>query len=237
MVAMGKSFNAPRYAVVLTHNRLDLLRSCVYAIARQLDGGTVVVVDNASNPRVRLSDLLGPAAPTVAITYLPDQPPNLAKNMNAGLALVRNLALHGGASQWDVAMLCDDVMVPTGWFDSIAPHLRLGGVVAGSTHSVAPVAHTIVKHEPDGDIYNRMQGSAFVIAGEAGLWADESMHWWWQDTDLDWQARKAGGVVIAAGPVAENGRPNDFTYAVPGLAEQAVRDGEQFARKWGWRPW
>lgn len=69
----------------------------------------------------------------------------------------------------------------------------------------------------------------------AALRADERMRWWWQDTDLDWQARGLGGMLVVPGPHVPNRHANEST--VGELAEQAGRDGEIFVEKWGFRPW
>ena len=216
-----------RYAIILTHNRPELLRQCLDAIQPQVD--RVLVIDNASSPRADAKGVKG------AVMYVPDQPPNLSDLWNRGFRWIE--WSPGRAEQWDVAMLCDDVIVPEGWFHAVSSCMRELGATAGCTHSWHPVTTPILKKEPDGDIYNRMQGSAFVLAGEVGLRADESMHWWWCDTDLDFMARLKGGMVIAPGLTAHNIHPNDFTNNVPGLAEQAGRDGQTFAAKWGGRPW
>jgi len=216
-----------RYAIILTHNRPELLRQCLDAIQPQVD--QVLVIDNASDPPVDAKGVKG------AVMYVPDQPPNLSDLWNRGFRWIE--WSPGRAQRWDIAMLCDDVIVPEGWFHAVSSCMRELGATAGSTHSWRPVSTPILKTQPDTDIFNRMQGSAFVLNGELGLRADESMRWWWNDTDMDWQARLKGGMVIAPGPVAHNIHPNDFTYSVPGLAEQAGEDGRTFQAKWSWRPW
>lgn len=222
-----------RYAVILTHNRHELLRRCVAALAPQVSD--ICIIDNASDPPVAF-DAFGPSL-VRTIIHDPMQPPNLAALMNSGFEWAARSAAQWSYAEWDVAVLCDDVEAPDGWYDAVAGCIRQMGVVAGSTHQIQAVASPLIKHSPDNDICNRMQGSAFIMRGEVGLRADEDMHWWWQDTDLDWQARCAGGMVIAPGPIAVNSRPNDFTVSRPELNEQAGRDGEVFARKWGSRPW
>jgi hypothetical protein len=82
-----------------------------------------------------------------------------------------------------------------------------------------------------------MPGWAWILNPDSGVRADESMRWWWLDTDIDWQARKHGGMVMIGGYPVPNRLPNDFTVHVPGLGEQAGRDGETFTAKWGRRPW
>lgn len=217
------------YAVVLTHNRLELLWPCVESISPQVD--QVVVVDNASDPPVPPDEW-----PTnVEVVYESEQPPNLARFWNHQLE--RIAGWHDADAAWNVALLCDDVMVPSDWYERVANGMREHGCAAASAHQYTPLSAPIVKREPDTDIMNRMCGWAFMLAGEMGLRADESMHWWWVDTSVDWDSRVKGGTVIVPGPVAENQRPNDFTYSVPGLADQAGRDGEAFTAKYGWRPW
>jgi GT2 family glycosyltransferase len=221
---------------VLTHNRPTELAWCVAALVDQVDH--IIIVDNASQPAVVTGDVTFlDRVRAWTIICDEEQPPNLARLMNVGLERASELAKARDQGTYDVAIVCDDVFVPSGWFDAVATCVRAHNVVAGSTHQVTPVTQPIVKTAPDSDIHNRMQGSAFVTRGEVGLRADERMHWWWQDTDLDWQARLTGGMVIAPGPVALNTRPNDFTYSVPGLAERAGVDQREFKEKWGWVPW
>ena len=221
------------YAVILTHNRHELLRSAVAGIAPQVD--RVAVVDNASYPPVTFESIGGHQVHSIITSD--EQPPNLAFLMNEGFDWAEQQAKELGETEWFVALLCDDVLVPAGWFAAVKTALQQTGTVMGSTHQSFPVTQPIVKTQPDADIVGRLQGSAFVVRGEVGLRADEEMHWWWQDTDLDWQARLRGGSVIAPGPTAVNLRPNDFTNARPELARRAGVDGEVFARKWGTRPW
>jgi hypothetical protein len=219
-----------RYAVILTHNRWDDLKGTVAQIMPQCD--RVIIVDNASNPPVSRDPSW---QPHVEIVYDPEQPPNLARLWNTQLARIG--WWEEGAAAWEVAFLCDDVDVPLGWYSAVVDAMRLHGCAAGSTHQYTPVASPIVKREPDTDIHNRMTGWAFVLAGEKGLVADERFHFWWQDTDLDWAARRNSGMVIAPGPVAKNQQPGYWTNAKPSLTEQAGRDGEAFAAKHGTRPW
>lgn len=217
-----------RLAVVLTHNRPELLVECVTAINGQVD--LTLVIDNASSPPVDPTTLPG----VVSVRYVPDQPPNLAKLWNLGLDVATNLA---DEDPWFVAILCDDAIVPPGWFDVVTTAMVDTDAAAGCSNPFGQSHPPQVKTAPDSDLMGRMPGWAFILNGTRGLRADESMHWWWFDTDLDWQARVAGGLVMVGGCAVPNSRPNDFTVHTPGLAEQAGRDGETFARKWNRRPW
>lgn len=228
---MTAGHSPARFAIVLTHNRPEMLARCVTAIAAQV--GMVLVVDNASDPPATTPTEVGNAV----LIHDPGQPPNLARLWNRGLDAITHWVDVAGAARWDVALLCDDAITPAGWVDAVSATMRRSAAAAGCTHAIHPVGTPLVKTAPDGDLPNRMTGWAFVLRGEAGLRADESMAWWWCDTDLDWQARHAGGMVIAPGPVVPNERPNDYTYSVPGLAERAGRDRQAFAAKWGSAPW
>lgn len=220
------------WALIITHNRPELLRETVRLIVPQVD--SILILDNASDPPIVEDDW---SDEDLKVVHIPDQPPNIAAMWNAGWDYIRLVMHERQIWQWNVAMLCDDVTVPPDWMERVSTYMRDTGSVAGAAHGARELDRGFVKREPDRDIWNRMQGAAYVIAGEYSIRADESMHWWWCDTDIDWQCRMAGGVAIAPGPIAVNTRPNDFTNAKPELGHQAGLDGQAFATKWGFRPW
>lgn len=230
----------PTIACILTHNRPEMLKSLMKQLDLQMhpeQDGPILILDNASDPPVSRGTFARWLNQAFEIIRIPDQPPNLAYNMNQGFIRAQGLAMLWRWKQWNVAMLCDDIDLPHGWLTAVAGTLRDYEAVAASTHTIRPLEIPLLKRQPDSDIMNRMQGSAFVLAGEKVLRADENLKWWWQDTDLDFTARIAGGMVLAAGPVAQNTRPNEFTYSYPGMGEQAGRDREWFGEKWGGCPW
>ena len=205
---------------------------CVTAIHTQVQ--VTLVIDNASDPPVDRGTLPASAGHAVAVRYVPDQPPNLAKLWNLGLDVATNLA---GEDPWFVAILCDDAIVPPGWFDAVTTAMVDTGAAAGCSNPWGHDHPPRMKTEPDSDLMGRMPGWAFILNGTKGLRADESMHWWWLDTSIDLDARAAGGMVMVGGYPVPNARPNDFTVTVPGLSEQAGRDGEAFVARYGSRPW
>lgn len=221
----------PRYAIILTHNRHELLLQSLAAIRSQAD--ITVIIDNASDPPVTLGTFPADGNPFL-LMEVPDQPPNLSHLWNLGLEAIGRL---NPVPQWDVALLCDDVIVPEDWYNVVSSCMREHGAAAGSTHQWHEVTQPILKQAPDRDLTNRMCGWAFVLAGEKGLQADEDLKWWFCDTDLDWQARANGGMVICPGPVAKNIHPGEFTGSKPELYHQSGLDGVTFARKHGSRPW
>jgi GT2 family glycosyltransferase len=213
-----------RYAVVLTHNRPELLTRCVDAIAPQVD--EVVVVDNASDPPVEATW----TAINVDVVRDPTQPPNLGRMWNEQLDRIAELDVD--SSTWDVALICDDVVVPDGWFGRVTEAMRSTNAAAASAHSYQEIHAPYVLTELSNGV-DRMCPWAFILRGEAGLRADESMHWWYVDTDLDWQARLNGGTLVAPGPIAANERIGEWTNVKPELGERAGIDGQVFERKWG----
>lgn len=222
-------------AVILTHNRPDMLADCIRAIGHQVD--FVVVVDNASDPSVE--ELLGPeltaaAAPaSLWLMEVPDQPPNISRMWNGTLDL---LGRSVEDPRW-VAFLCDDTTPPDGWVKAIVDAMQETGAAAGCSNPWGHQHPPRVKTEPDGDIIGRMPGWAFILDAHKRLRADETMHWWFCDSDLDWQARQAGGMVMVGGFAVPNHRPGEFTNAKPELGERAGKDRQAFADKYGAAPW
>lgn len=208
-----------RGAFVMAHGRQELLDQTVEAIRPQVD--TVMVLDNASDPRLTVPEGVG-------LMYVPDQPPNLAKWWNLGFDFFKNWFKE---KPYDLAVLCDDSIVPDGWFDAVVQGMRMLGVTAASTNPWGRPHGPIIKRDVDGDISNRMCSWAFVIDGASEVRADESMHWWWFDTDFDIACRRENGTALLSGPPVPNQQPNHYTNIRPELAEQAGRDREAFAAK------
>ena len=111
-----------RGAFILAHGRQELLNRAIDAIRPQVD--TVMVCDNASEPRLTVPEGVG-------LMFVPDQPPNLAKFWNIGLDFFAYW-FHAQGWPYDVAVLCDDAIVPEGWFTAVTQAMRETGASAGS---------------------------------------------------------------------------------------------------------
>lgn len=237
----GRTWTVPRYAIIPTHNRPEQLRALVTSLGPQCD--VIVIVDNASTPPVDQADLLDVVPNAVAVEVIRDeeQPPNLARFWNLMFERCRILACSCAnpymvgehvagcprQSGYDVAVLNDDAVVPAGWYHACSTALRgHESAVIAHTSPTSPALLTRIHNNPG----NRMTPHAFVIRGEVGLRADESMRWWYQDTDLDFQARLAGGTLSVPGPRVINANANSTT--VGELAEQAQKDRAAFEAKW-----
>lgn len=226
-------------AVILGHNRPEDLRTVLNGIAPQVS--VILVIDNASNPPLHE---FFPDKRDIHpnIVFLRDslQPPNLSYLWNIGLEWMQQNLLGAWvdptAARWKVAMLTDDVVIPDGWMQSVADAMDFTGAVAGcSSGFEGRLTQQVFKTHPDSDIANRMYGPAFVLRGESGIRANEKLLWWYNDTWLDWEARRLGGMVMIPGPYVHNKYPDAST--VGERAEQAGRDREKFKELMGWLPW
>lgn len=229
---MINRFDPPRFAVIPTHNRLDLLVEMIKNMHDEID--CAVIVDNASHPPVTLKDFPDECRAKVHIHYDEEQPPNLYRLWNVAFEIIKtNLK----ALKWNVAVFNDDCIIPRGWFDVMSYALRnsAGYSAVSGTMAEGWLNHPLVKTQPDGDLRTRMTPWAFMMRGELNLRADESFRWWWGDTDFDWTLRTNGGIMILPGHVVQNSLANSTTHGE--LMEQAGRDRETFRLKHGWNPW
>lgn len=222
-----------RLAVIPSHNRPDELNRLLAALRDQCD--IAIVIDNASTPPLK------PKAPgsIVHLMYDDEQPPNLSRLWNVGLDEARRMVeawdLLDADGAYDVAVFNDDAVPPPGWWDAVSGAMRRYGAAAGCSDPHGLDWADRVKVDADPDIMTRMTGWAFMLRGELGLRADERYRWWWGDTDLDWRARRAGGMVVVPGFPVGNTLANSTTVGV--LAEQAGRDRQTFIDVWGYAPW
>lgn len=220
-----------RAAVIPTRNRHDLIADCINSVVDQVD--RVIVIDNLSDPPIDPEPWHG----KVRVVWAPLDPPNISTLWNTGLALADARAHRSGAAEWDIAVLNSDVVVPSGWVDTLSVAMRATTAVLAYPDQHGgreQILHT--KAEPI-DLRQRITGFAFVLRGEHGLRLDETLAWWFGDDDADWRAREEGGALLVPGIPVEHRCPNGSMYERPELQEQAGRDRETFARKWGRTPW
>lgn len=222
-----------RYAVITTRGeRPDELAECFDAARHQTGYGEIcraVLVDN-SDHGVKIGTHLN--IPTV---WDPHQPPNLSRLWNHGLNRVAKLAAQEGATQFDVAVLNDDAIIPPWFMDQLGSEMRLQMCVAAG---YGPVDRITVHRQPGTTrLHERMPGWAFLLLGESGIRADEQFRWWCGDNDLDMQARERGGTLIHPDDRVKHYYPDMSTATRPELQAMTGPDMERFVAKWGWRPW
>lgn len=220
-----------RVAVIPARDRHDMLDDCINSVVDQVD--RIIVIDNLSRPPIDPD----PWHDKVFAVRAPIDPPNISTLWNIGIVLADYVARRSGTTEWDIAVLNSDVVVPPGWIDTLSTAMRSTTAVLAYPDQHGgqrQILHT--KAEPI-DLRQRITGYAFMLRGEAGLRLDESMAWWASDDDIDWVAREQGGALLVPGIPVEHRAPNISTNERPELAAQAGRDMETFRQKWGRTPW
>ena len=222
-----------RVVVIPTYNRPEVLVRCLEAAVPQAD--MVFVIDNSEDPArywVRDQDTW----PKVYLARVPMRPPNLSRLWNLGIGAAERWARSQGYERWDVAVLNDDAIIPPDWFNAVSAAMRDLNCAAASTGLPGSPGQVLIHRTPGTTaLYQRMQGHAFMLRGEANLRADKRLSWWCGDNDLDMQARERSGTVILAGWPVEHLHPDQSTTGE--LAAQTAVDMQTFVDKWGWRPW
>lgn len=222
-----------RFTVVPTNRRPCVLKA-LGAIAPQVDKVIVIETLGSIAPDPVHSNDIRAHAPGVSI-FVDDKPGmSVSRWWNKGLGLAQHFAQRAGLEKWEVAVLNDDVIVPEGWFDAVSHGLRHLQAVAACSGGLLPKPILHTKPGPV-NLMTRMQGFAYMLAGEWELRADETMPWWCSDDDLDWTARSLGGMVMIPGFHVDHLYPNG--QMTPELHVQAGKDMETFVAKWKERPW
>lgn len=223
------------WAVIPSGNREKELRALVDQLT--CDGVNVVVVDTGYEEELTFSH------PRVIV--LQDRgDKNISRWWNRGLRYIADIqsAFYETSPDYVVVVLNDDVVLPE---DTRFCH-RLLAVIQGYGVAIAyPDQHryllnsnmieTFTKPGPI-TLFARMPGYAFAVRGSAGLYADETLQWWYGDDDLDWRARWMAGTALVGNLRVEHLYPSQST--VGKMAEQAGRDRQTFKDKWGGKtPW
>jgi len=194
------------------------------------DGVYVIVVENGGRA-IPTCELIKDGWLVLTHDWI-GEPVNLSKIWNMGLDWAHELA---AGEDYVVAVFNDDLTLPP----QIVQHLEWAIVNndAAAAFAASPGVGFVARHRDPLHLGNRMCGFAFALLGSKNLRADENFLWWWGDTDLDLQAREAGGVVGVHLAGLEHHDPNGYTNRNPALYEQAGRDREMFQRKWNFVPW
>lgn len=220
-----------RIAVIPTRNRHILTHQCITSIAPQVDD--VIIVDNLSDPAYKPSKSVGARMHVIRVDV---DPPNISQFWNIGIAIADNIAEQNNASEYDIAILNSDVLVPPMWMSRMSRLMRQTTAILAYPDQFGGSLNKLHTEAKPVSLYERITGYAYVLRGETGLRLDESMKWWYSDDDLDWTAREKGGSLLVTGCRVEHFEPNGSMNARPELHEQANRDRETFIKKWGKAP-
>jgi glycosyltransferase involved in cell wall biosynthesis len=234
----------PRGAIIPTYNRPDVLLRCVNAIGPQVD--ILYIINNGEELPDETFDQFNV---NVVVNRSKVSPPNLSLFWNQGLNFIQGYVTSQPsedmyawlgvpvesrglpATEWDVAILNDDAIVPEGWFDAVSEAMRNTQGAAGCSGPVSVV------HRDPGPVplHTRLFGPAYIVAGELGLRGNEDIKWWYTDDWMDWESRKLGGTVMVTGFQVQHLHPNG--NMTPELQVQAAKDGEKFREIYGMAPW
>lgn len=219
----------PTWALIATKNRPQLVRNCLRSLAGQVSAA--VVMDNNDEPDAHL---WSPDVPVLAIHH-PGYPPNLSVLYNRGLDAIEQVLAISHES-WNVALLNDDVEVPAGWTDALTAAMRGLGAAAAYVDRLGRETTTLYTSPPRTP-EESMTAWACVLRGERCPRFDETMRWWYNDTDLDYRLRRAGGVLAVPGQVPAHHHPGLQTTTDQVLLAQTDLDRQTFQAKWPEAAW
>lgn len=225
----------PRFAVIPTNGR-ECVLDAVAAVRDQAQMTFVVWTNTREHGEVLPQWAQAPPDGVMVIYDLDSvKEINISRWWNVGLGWGEQYARKwGGFKKWDVAILNDDAIVPEGWFDAVSGTMRQMGVAAGCSGAPPgmPVLHT--RPGPVG-LETRLQGFAYIVAGELGLRANEQLRWYFTDDYMDWESRKLGGMVMVPGFRVNHLYPNG--QMSPEIEAQVAQDAQTFVNLYGMRPW
>lgn len=227
-----------RAAVIPTRDRHQMLADCVDSVVDQVDA--VYVIDNGSRPPIDPERWEQRPGRFVGCAVAEMDPPNISHLWNIGLTLAEEAHALAGFhpwEPWDVVVLNSDTVIPAGWVDVLSDAMRSTRAVMAYPDQAGGTRRILHEQAGPVDLRQRIAGYAFMLRGEAGARADESMAWHYSDDDLDWWARGHGGALLVPGVPVVHLDPDGSMRSRPELAEQAGRDRQTFIRKWGRAPW
>jgi len=219
----------PRFAVIPTNGRA-CLKDCLMAIAPQVDSTILVYTVPWQDGEVRPHPHFGVALRDIGS-------PNISRWWNEGLDIctqVMDMTEGDTPGRYDVAILNDDVIVPPGWFDAVSDGMRMYECAAAC--SGAPSSSPVLLQRPGPvPLHTRLQGFAFILAGEKGIRANEELRWYFSDDYIDWRARELGGMVMVPGHSVNHLYPNEQMTGE--LHQFSAEDAAKFKEIWGVMPW
>ena len=183
-----------RYAIVPSNGR-SCLDGCVEALLPQVD--KVLIINTTETGFLQFPM----RSPNLDQVYSWDEDINISRWWNQGLVRIHNYVVTMQAKQrlheitYDVAIVNDDCIVPEGWVAAVAGNMRQHGAVAGCSggHDI------ILRTQETVPLDMRMQGFAFILAGERGMRANELYPWFYSDDYIDWESRLVGGMAMVRG--------------------------------------
>jgi hypothetical protein len=211
----------PLWAVIPSIDRHDDLQRLIKTLITS--DVNVVVIDTGYKTPLEIEH--------VDVIRDTDPVRNISRWWNIGL---EHVAANVGLTEYTVAVLNDDVVLPAGSVQRLAAAINDTATAAACPLPGLRTPYLVVHGL---ETHHRMTGFVFALRGSLNLRADEHLQWWYGDNDLDWRARQHGGVAFVGGAWEgfDHLYPNSTTTGE--LAAQAGRDRETFIKKWGRAPW
>lgn len=216
----------PYTVAIIPTNGRACLKQCIEAVYPQVH--RIILVEGGSGAQM-LDGL--------EFTIIREPEINISRWWNLGISLVASWVKDQEAvnPKWNLVILNDDAIIPPGWVHAVSSHMRSlkGAAGCSGTPYPMPSLHT---HPGPVDLSTRLQGFAFILAGEKGVRANEQLKWYFSDDHVDWLSRQQGGTVNIPGFPVRHLYPN--AQVTPEIQEQIARDAEAFSAYWGGkRPW
>ena len=203
---------------------LPLLRECVSSVLAAGIPPTRILVIATDADAIRSNEL--PVANIAVHRYLGEW--NMSKWWNLGLDIA---AAASRGLPHEVLVLNADATVDGVAIYEMALHLRLHGCSMASPDrsGTRQLPHVMKELRPYPKAMNAA-GCAFMLAGEHGLRCDTRLPGWFNDDDIEWQARAHSGVVIV---------PTAFVHHTDhGAGGEFKEEGlKVFREKWKSEPW
>lgn len=221
----------PTFVVIPGRDRHDMTYSLLAQVMAQAD--RTFLYDNGSCPPYRPfeTDMDG----AYCVVDAAGRP--LHRMWNDGLDMAEKAAAEIGAVEWNVAILNNDLEVPSGFLAELAAglrsrddHMAAYPNVHGLDLPTGHVARTTLTGS--GMTGRSIAGYAFMVRGEAGLRFDEQFEWWYGDDDLEQQIAARGGHVVCCSTTVNHLEPNKSTEESPERQAMAARDRDRFTKKW-----
>lgn len=218
----------PTFAIIPTNGR-DCFKRCLEAVYDQVD--RVYVVEGGPDAKIIDADLEYGSD----FTIIREPELNISRWWNLGIQMIADRAHQEHMTKWNVVILNDDAIIPQGWVKALDQVMRGRQVAAASSGNPNPIPAIHTQPGPV-NLATRLQGFAFMLAGERGVRANEQLKWYFSDDHVDWLSRQQGGVVSIPGFQVEHLYPN--AQVTPEIQEQIAKDAHVFTQYWnGMRPW
>lgn len=215
------------YATVACHRGdLDKLQRSTASLGLPKD--QIIVVANGDNPPT------AEEVPAATVITYPDKGFSLTNWWNAGIDWIYERA----EGSFEVFVFNADCYTDLETLNSLSDALRRQDLAIVSPDQGSAVRpgkiHVETRLIPIANKNLRLWGCAFMLKGELKLRCDPAFRFYYNDDDIEWQGRQAGGVGIVGGTQVDHPYAGNLSRTMsPQLHQFAAEDREKFKIKWG----